>query len=87
MVVCINTVLLFATKILVAQVSTPNNFGGFGDYVCWQLGQNLDLNIVNENRLPINFFTDSGAGSLSNLRMFIQGNDGNVGIGNFTTAN
>lgn len=90
LVVCITIVLLFTTKNLVAQVSTGNNFGAVGDYVGWQLNQNLNLDIVNEDRYPIKFYTDGGAGSggmWNNLRMFIQGNDGNVGIGNFTTAN
>ena len=79
--------MLFETSYLMAQVTTLGNSGSTGDYVGWQLGENKDLNIVNEDRYPINFFTDSGAGSLSNLRMFIQGNNGNVGIGNFSTAN
>ncbi|MFM2156853.1 MAG: hypothetical protein RL516_1602 [Bacteroidota bacterium] len=83
-------VLLLTVKSLNAQVSTPSNSGSNVDYVGWQLNQNLDLNIVNEDRYPIKFYTDGGAGSggmWNNLRMFIQGNDGNVGIGNFTTAN
>jgi hypothetical protein len=90
LVICFTILQLLATKIVVAQVTTSNNFGGSGDYVGWKLNQNLNLDIVNEDRYPIKFYTAGGAGSggmWNNLRMVIQGNDGNVGIGNFTTAN
>jgi|JI10StandDraft_1071094.scaffolds.fasta_scaffold12714_7 hypothetical protein len=82
--------IFISTEKSMAQVSNPSNAGGPGDYVGWQLGTSLNLDIVNEDPNPINFYTDAGIGgpgSLSNLRMFIEGRTGNVGIGNFTTAN
>ncbi|MBK7964031.1 MAG: hypothetical protein IPK10_01050 [Bacteroidetes bacterium] len=90
LVICISLVMLFTTKNLIAQVSTPFNIGVVGDYVGWTLGENKDLNIVNEDRFRINFFTDAGPGSggmWNNLRMFIHDDNGHVGIGNFATAN
>ncbi len=83
-------VLTFVTNVVFAQISSLTTTGSSGDFVGWQLGQNISLDIVNEDQFPINFYTNGGAGSggmWSNLRMFIQGTDGNVGIGNFTTAN
>jgi hypothetical protein len=70
-----------------AQVSTGFNFGSGTDYVGWDINQAFPLTIQHEAQQPINFYTDAGSGSLNNLRMFIQGNDGHVGIGNFATAN
>ncbi len=87
----ITMLMIVMSTDLIAQVSTPSNSGGaITDYVGWQFNENKDLNIVNEDRYPIKFYTAGGAGSSgmwNNLRMFIQGKDGNVGIGNFTTAN
>lgn len=61
--VWITIALLLTTKDIVAQVSTPSNSGGaIIDYVGWQLNENKDLNIVNEDRYPIKFYTDGGVG-------------------------
>lgn len=72
-----------------AQVITLVHSGSGNDYVGWDVNQPFALTIKHEAALPINFYTNAnaGIGSLNNLRMFIQGNDGNVGIGNFSTAN
>ena len=70
-VLCI--MLLISIEKTIAQVTNPSNSGILGDYVGWQLGTNLNLDIVNEDQFPINFYTDAGSGSLNNLRMFIEG--------------
>jgi hypothetical protein len=90
LVISITLLLLFTTKNLIAQVSTPANTGFVGNFVGWQLGEVKDLNIVNEDAFRINFYTNGSAGSggmWNNLRMFIEGNTGRVGIGNFANAN
>ena len=68
------------------QVTTGFNFGISSDYVGWDINQTFPLTIKHEGDYPINFHTNAGAGSLSNLRMFIEPN-GNIGVGNFTPAN
>ena len=75
-------------QMLIAQVTTLGTFPGAPtDYVGWQTLSGIPLTIKNEDADPINFYTDAGTSSPINLRMFIQGNDGHVGIGSFTTAN
>ncbi|MBK7964034.1 MAG: tail fiber domain-containing protein [Bacteroidetes bacterium] len=89
-IACIIMLLLFNSNELMSQATVLGNSGTGGDYVGWQQGTGINLDIVNEDQLPINFYTNGGAGSggmWNNLRMFIQGTDGNVGIGNFATAN
>jgi hypothetical protein len=68
------------------QVTTGFNFGISSDYVGWDDNQGFPLTIKHEALQPINFHTNTTAGSLSNLRMFIEPN-GNIGVGNFTPAN
>ncbi|MGI8600231.1 MAG: hypothetical protein ACR2KB_13335 [Chitinophagaceae bacterium] len=65
--------------------ATSSGLGNFPltpgvDYLGWAFGVNLDLNIKNEDAMPINFYTNAGAGSLNNLRMMIDGNNGFVGL-------
>ena len=87
LVISYTIVVLFTSKMLFAQVSTGNNFGFTGDYVGWNSAQAFPLVIKHEAQQPINFHTFAGAGTLNNLRMFIEGNTGRVGIGNFASAN
>ncbi len=91
LIYCITIVMLLHANKLMSQATVMGNSGSGGEYVGWQQGTGLNLDIVNEDQLPINFYTNGGAsggsGMWNNLRMFIQGTDGNVGIGNFATAN
>jgi hypothetical protein len=70
-----------------SQVTRDLNNGLATDYVGWDVNQGFPLTIKHEAQQPINFYTFAGAGTLSNLRMFIEGNTGRVGIGNFANAN
>lgn len=79
--------MMMNVNVCLSQVSTGANNGLASDYVGWDINQTFPLTIQHENSQPINFYTDAGSGSLNNLRMFIEGRSGNVGIGNFTTAN
>ncbi|MEO5673142.1 MAG: tail fiber domain-containing protein [Chitinophagales bacterium] len=66
--------------------------GGLGhvwvsNYWCgWDNTTSHQFDIKNENNQPINFYTNTGAGNFTPLRMTITGG-GNVGIGNFTAPN
>lgn len=73
--------MMMNVNVCLSQVSTGANNGLASDYVGWDINQTFPLTIQHENSQPINFYTDAGSGSLNNLRMFIEGRSGNVGIG------
>jgi hypothetical protein len=79
--------MIMITKLSLGQVSTVPNIGLSTYYVGWDGFQTFPLVIKHEAQQPINFHTFAGAGALNNLRMFIEGNTGRVGIGNFASAN
>ena len=78
---------LFTVFQVKSQTSILGNAGGSLNYLGWDVNQTFPLTIKHEAPMqPINFYTNAGAGSLLNLRMFIEPN-GNIGVGNFTPAN
>jgi hypothetical protein len=79
--------MIMITNLSLGQVSTVPNNGLSTDYVGWDVNQGFPLTIKHEAQQPIHFHTFAGAGTLNNLRMFIEGNTGRVGIGNFASAN
>lgn len=63
-----------------AQVTKLNNSYISGTpFLGWDASLPYQLDIVNDNARPINFYTNAG-GTFANLRMLIDAN-GNIGMG------
>ena len=70
-----------------AQVTTPFNIGGIGDYVGWDGSTNMPLDIKTKNSTypqPINFYTNDGWPRMQIYDSLNIPNAGNVAIGYFS---